>query len=142
MRRRLRENSGEVAQEGGSVGAIAAAATARVEAMVASLDAAFASLSTSEAALEATLLSVLTYKKTDLMLAQAELGGGELAKWWGAQSAALGGVCFAAADPAAIPTSQVLAASAALESFAMEVDARAAAIDALDVTLAEVVVFP
>lgn len=128
----------EVAQEGGSVGAIAAAATARVEAMVASLDAAFASLGTSEAALEATLLSVLTYKKTDLMLAQAELGGGELAKWWGAQSAALGGVCFVAADPAAIPTSQVLAASAALESFAMEVEARAAAIDALDVTLAEV----
>jgi len=113
----------------------AAPAEERLRGLTAKVDAAWTSLEQVEVSYEAALLSILTYKHTDLMLAAAETEAGALSTWASAQAAALKSACI---DDVATVSSCV-ASSEALAAFASAVAAhgeRTAALDAQLTTVA------
>ena len=117
-------------------GAAASAARAqRLRAAQASLEGAWAGLEAAEAAYEEVLFAMLTYKKTDTMLAHAESEMANLAAWAAAQQAAL-----AAADGALAADSlaRTKAASDGLGGWAAAVGAMAARLAAVVAALDEV----
>lgn len=125
---------------GGGGRSEAETAGARVAAMLSLIDDAFRSLEEAEQAYESSLLNILTHKRTDLLLAQAEADGSELTQWASAQAAMMSGASagVSAADAKDVPIASLLAASAALLAFASESEQRAQAVAAVDSSLQEV----
>ena len=101
-----------------------------------SVDGAWEGLEAAEAAHEVTLLSFLTYKKTDAMVAAAEAEAIELDTWSVETAAAAHGHLFAAAS--AVPMATCLEASAALAAIAAELPARDSRKRALEAKLQEI----